>query len=54
MNDKVGDGTTTSENELIGSKFLSVKCKYPQKRGNKSFTTDEYLVKNFYINLMRK
>lgn len=25
MNDKVGDGTTTSENELIGSKFLSVK-----------------------------
>ena len=29
MNDKVVDETTTKKDELIGSKFLSLKRKYP-------------------------
>ena len=40
MNDKVVDETTTKQDELIGSKFLPLKCKYPRSSGNKHVKTN--------------
>ena len=38
MNDKVGDKAMTSTDELIGSKFPPVKCKYSHTGGNDAKT----------------
>ena len=40
MNDKVADETTTKKDELIGSKFLSLKRKYPLSSGNRHVKTN--------------
>ena len=40
MNDKVVDETTTKKGELIGSKFLSLKRKYPLSSGNRHVKTN--------------
>ena len=40
MNDKVVDETTTKKDELIGSKFLSLKRKYPLSSGNRHVKTN--------------
>ena len=40
MNDKVSDETAANKDEIIGSKYPSVKSKYPYTCGNKLVKTN--------------
>ena len=51
INNKLGNETTTNEDELIGSQFPQLKRKYSCARGNKHVKTNAISGKNFLYKL---